>query len=481
MIFRHIFLVTYLAANFKVLTTAKIITNKGISSKDISPSIGRGYSVTTGNIASACLDVDVNTDITEPSFDYDYKWFEVNSQENVATQTQKHSFSSKSFGWFTYAISSETTYSTSRRQTEKQHILADMIMDKYYISADETKTSLLSDALTLIDQGLYIQFFQACGPNYIRSIRRESEMVSMFSYEKKSGSDSSVSIKISRSFFGSSSEVSGSSSSFKDTNIKITFAAFGISLKDASPFVAKDVESYKTLVDNAFRSMLLPDIGNVVSIEIVPWMANVVFQNAAVIDTTIQTEDPDTPTLAPFLRRFNLLVNSEHVARLDEITRNRLTMFNLQLSCLGRLSAMPLDSGSLFLVDKQERCPNLGDCAAPIMTVSELKGTLLGYDANATAGQKYLVQRSTQDMQGYVENYFGPCLQAMAEQAYGIAGGAMQAQHWSAMPACSEISCVFPNVVWDQASRTCIVAAATANRDATIDKYCMPEILDPQP
>ena len=70
-----------------------------------------------------------------------------------------------------------------KRETRTQSIAASMRIDRYYSSVREEVSPLSDDALTLLDRQDYIGFFKACGPNYIRGIRRAQEVVAYFEFE----------------------------------------------------------------------------------------------------------------------------------------------------------------------------------------------------------------------------------------------------------------------------------------------------------
>mmetsp|Transcript_28640 Transcript_28640/g.65459 ORF Transcript_28640/g.65459 Transcript_28640/m.65459 type:complete len:484 (-) Transcript_28640:110-1561(-) len=454
----------------EVSSSPQIIDNEAIRSRNISPTLGRGYSTSTGNIASACLIVDLENDVTEASFDYDYEWFETTSKESITATTETVKKKSKAvFLWIRSTIESSYSATTTQTDTTEQHITALLSVDKYYISADETSAELLPDALSLIEQSLYVSFFQACGPNYIRSIRRTSSIVSDFKYKVTVSSSSEFNLKVTRAFFGFGS----SSSALSESSMEITIAGFGIALQDTKPLRPRTVEQYKEAIDHGFESLKDVAVGNVESIEVVPWMANIQFQNAAELDTLVQTGD--SGTLSPFLRRFYLLVNSEHIARLDENVRSRLRMMNMQIACLGALSRFLPDHNNHLLQDLQTRCPAFENCGPSQMTIGNLKNALIG--EQSSQANRYLMQRNSASMSLFIKNYFGPCLQEMARDQYGIEGGRLQSMHWTSMPSCQDVSCSFPGVNWNDSLRTC-EASVGDNVDLVVDKYCMPTLTD---
>ena len=58
-----------------------------------------------------------------------------------------------------------------------------MRIERYYSSVREDVTPLSNDARTLIEQQDYIGFFKACGPAYVRGIRRAQEVSAIFIFK----------------------------------------------------------------------------------------------------------------------------------------------------------------------------------------------------------------------------------------------------------------------------------------------------------
>ena len=58
-----------------------------------------------------------------------------------------------------------------------------MRIERYYASLREEVSPLVEPAQELLNRQDYVGFFKACGPNYIRGIRRAQEVTAMFSFK----------------------------------------------------------------------------------------------------------------------------------------------------------------------------------------------------------------------------------------------------------------------------------------------------------
>mmetsp|Transcript_25549 Transcript_25549/g.58939 ORF Transcript_25549/g.58939 Transcript_25549/m.58939 type:complete len:320 (+) Transcript_25549:542-1501(+) len=316
----------------------------------------------------------------------------------------------------------------------------------------------------------------------MRSIRRSSEVVASFRYHSISGRSESTSSSIISSTFNSvnyslwsgktstsssntSVELAQTASNSHEETVVLRIAAFGVTLRSGQALIARDFGEYKNVMDAAFVSMTHPAVGDVVSVEIMPWVANINFQVALTLDNPIRT-GPDDNTPA-FMRRFNLIVNAEHVARMDDIVQKRTQMIGKVSKCIRRLNFYPRDFNSRKLKSNAECTP--GETCDSSMTIGILKAALVAVDDNDT----YLVDRMARRLNEYVRNYFAPCMSDMAEVVSGVSAGGMQTKHWSDMTHCQEMSCVFPSVDWVAASRTC--RATTVETGTTlVESYCYP-------
>ena len=190
--------------------------------------------------------------------------------------------------------------SGSSKTSGTSHIVtASMTLERYYSSVREEISPLADDAKQLLDSQDYVGFFKACGPNYVRGIRRMQEVTAMFNYKtssKETASQFAASMKVSVRSIGitgyAAADVSSSfsrKSKFKSASSSMTISikgwGVGLSEKGAETFVATSLETYQQVMKFAFKAMTRGEnaayIGMVYGIEVVPWVHNTAFQVAA--------------------------------------------------------------------------------------------------------------------------------------------------------------------------------------------------------
>jgi hypothetical protein len=186
---------------------------------------------------------------------------------------------------------------TSKIKSTTQNVIASMTIERYYSSVKEEVSPLAEDAFTLLQSQDYIGFFKACGPNYVRSIRRVQEVHAIFKF-------TSTSTEIAASFVSSLKVVTpaggggaGASASSKfngiTSSLQITILGFGMGLtsEGSETMVATSMEEYKNVMIYSFKSFTQNEdshnVGMVYGMEVVPWVNNVAFQAAAKVDSEI--------------------------------------------------------------------------------------------------------------------------------------------------------------------------------------------------
>jgi len=286
-------LATLLAGAFNLLTieaSPYTISDDRIRSLDITPVLGRGYSIGTNSFQSTCLVVD---EVTSPSYNYDYTFTDV-QRGNELEQSMEGSMSASFSYWIVKGEVSVSASSSGKYTSQSRMIVATMRIERYYSSVREELSPLSDDALTLLDRQDYIGFFKSCGPNYIRSIRRAQELTAIFSFTSSSAemaSEFSLSISASTpdTFFssGGSSKLDVSASSKFSSiakSMQITIVGFGLGLNSegSSTMVAASLEEYQEVMKYGFKSFTQNEdshnIGMVYGMEIVPWVDNTAFQ-----------------------------------------------------------------------------------------------------------------------------------------------------------------------------------------------------------
>jgi hypothetical protein len=180
-----------------------------------------------------------------------------------------------------------------------------MRIERYYSSVREELSVLSSDALALLNRQDYVGFFKACGPNYIRGIRRAQEVVAFLEFESSSetrASSYASSVQLRSGWWNrraSGSYASSSTFNQEESGLTINIKGWGLGLsQDGSEvLVATSLAEFNGVMRFAFRTMTtIPDavhVGMVYGMEVLPWVHNTMFQvQAAVNDEAIEIPLP---------------------------------------------------------------------------------------------------------------------------------------------------------------------------------------------
>lgn len=242
----------------------------------------------------------------------------------------------------------ETTKTNTKEETETRYVTASMRIERYYSSVREDTSTLSDDALTLLGRQDYIGFFMACGPTYIRGIRRAQEVFTIFSYQSSSVEKAETfSKQIRTSSWKNMSftyrkkckwyqpwckrrrytvnyrtdfnyEVTNENTSTKSSNeeksLQIDIQGFGLGLSQdgSETMVATSLDDHHRVMLFAFNTMTrTPDyahIGMVYGVEVVNWVENINFQVAANLQDEV-VEVPLPLSLIP--RSYRILTSGE--------------------------------------------------------------------------------------------------------------------------------------------------------------------------
>ena len=196
--------------------------------------------------------------------------------------------------------------SSSKLKMNTHMVTASMRIERYYSSVREEVSPLANDAAAILDAEDYVGFFKACGPNYVRGIRRVQEVTAIFSFQSQSletARQFSASMKTAAAGFVGGAVIAVSAMAqasgkekFKTASsslmIKILGFGCGLGADGSETFVATKMEQYEAVMKYAFKAMTRNEdadhVGMVYGIEIVPWVHNTAFQVAAKLgDQTI--------------------------------------------------------------------------------------------------------------------------------------------------------------------------------------------------
>lgn len=474
----------YLFCNIRHAEAAgRTVSDYRIRDHDLTPVLGRGFSLATGTLQSSCLEV---VERTRPSYDYDYYFTEVKSSSEEEVEK---SFEGKFKGSFSYwgvkvkIKASVKSASKSNTKKSKRFIIATMRTERYYDSVDEIHARLSSDAHSLLASGQYISFFQACGPNYIRSIRRAQEVTAIFEYESESktgNSEFEAKLKVDISGWGqkASTEMKYESKSkhhSENSSLKISIVGYGLGLNEdgAGSLIAKSMDDYMKVMEFAFRSMQATGIGMVQSIEIVPWVDNPQFQVAAGLATILQDcgEDPEEEgkvkkctSVASEIKKMHLSANGEYVATMNQVMRMNIDRLHNMQQCRGILHSWPTEYGDKNLINIRTSGGFVEDGKSDEshMTVGEMKEHVNA--ENMMKQQEYI--------QGYIEYFYAPCITALSREYGGQIGGITMVKSWFMIEECREVLCTVKGAIASEGGK-CTVGGPNVAEIAQ-DLYCMP-------
>ena len=230
---------------------------------------------------------------------------------STSTETDMASKVSYSFGysWYKGEVAREERENV-KKTSKKRYIVSSMRIERYYSSIREDRSFMTDDSLVLLNNKDYVGFFKACGPTYIRGIRRAQEVVTFFIFESQSEDSSkshAQSIQVS-SWWGSGSsnrnKTSKNKSESQSTRIIIQGYGLGLAEDGGESLVAQSLADYHAAMKFAFKTMTTLDgdsinIGMVYGMEVVPWVENTVFQ----ISTGLADEVVELPLAKSLIPR----------------------------------------------------------------------------------------------------------------------------------------------------------------------------------
>ncbi len=327
-----------------------IIRDNRIDDTALTPVLGRGYTIVTNTFQSKCLD---NVVMTEPSYDFQYKFESMETMSDVTHSASSETSVSGKYGFFSGSARTAFSYSGNTKLFFHR-VLVTLNMDTYYASVDEAKSRISASAAKLLQANDIPGFFMGCGSYYIRSIGRNAKFVSLFTYQDQSESRDAnfeADMQVAVSGFGSkdacpgselqecasqgtSTGLSGSASqkvtySFKSQvaskRLTIETHAYGLGKNEGATLISYDLETFKAAIKDAFISMQNPATGKVKNMEIVPWVENTEFQ------ASINLEQKENPAggapLLMYEKKYNLNLNGEFLGEIDRADRNLLNIY----------------------------------------------------------------------------------------------------------------------------------------------------------
>ncbi len=222
---------------------------------------------------------------------------------------------------------SQSLHGSSKSQTKVYSLAATMRIERYYSSVREEISPLSADANTLLANQDYVGFFKACGPNYVRSIRRAQEVTAIFQFKSSSRAMAQEWSSTAMAgggmvtgvvnAFGYSYSSSLGKSKFASINSELTIKIIGFGLgltqEGSETMVATTMDEFTSVMKFSFNSMTRAEqsfrIGMVYGIEVVPWVHNTKFQLAA----KLAAENLEIPLPRSLIPKAFLKSGSSHI------------------------------------------------------------------------------------------------------------------------------------------------------------------------
>ena len=331
-----------------LLSSPTVIKDNRIRDLDATPSLGRGYSISTNTFQSTCLS---NLTTTKASFDFDFI-FEELKEDNLETPEFEGTFlGTDAHAWLKKITESKVTVRNGI--THHNHfLLSKMIVNSYYSSLDEASASLSPSVVSLLNQDNLLGFFQSCGSYYVRSISRRSVFLTVFTYssvEKTRNPDFDSTLRIAVKKLGVSKGINDPNSDFSRQaaafSLRISTKAIGLQGNPDTTLISGDLGSFKGVINNAFKATQSEFTGRIVGMEVVPWVENVQFQ-AGIKLKPVQAEvekkatkegekktDIKKRTVYPYEQNLILTENAEFYMQIIRVRNARLNIYHKARLC----------------------------------------------------------------------------------------------------------------------------------------------------
>ena len=335
-----------------------VIRDNRIRDLALTPALGRGYSLATNTYQSVCFD---NLKTTTASFDFDYSFEDLELDDSTTSRMEGTFKGTDAYDF----IKKHTRTKTITRNNHKyyyHHLLATLTVDSYYSSLNEAKLTLSKSAQILLKKKDVLGFFAACGSYYIRSIARRSQYLTIFTYTSKKGErDDNFEENLEQAIRrfdmdkGTTAQETKTSREFADLaqrrNLKIVNRSLALVGKKKDNLIAFDLESYKKTIAAAFMSTQNEFTGRIMSLEIVPWMDNTLFQSLIGIEEVTDLAGRRIPR---FEQKLILTENAEFYITVLQVIRNMQNISNKAALCRNIIDRKYMKNGR-FLPEYRNR------------------------------------------------------------------------------------------------------------------------------
>jgi len=382
--------------------TRNMLDSTPFSDRITSSILGRGFSTSTGEVYSSCIKVDGGKRDLPPSYDIE-SFTTVIPVRRMTDGTfvrdghpEDEGRLSSKLGWDWIRGTVDEDLNRFHRGGTSLTPDAGVGVPQYvagtvsfrFVTEKEDKFSntlgndgkLVKGAAEFLRKGNYVGFFQMCGPGYVRSIRRESEISSVFRYlgDKNEGERSEFADML-RKRIDNGSWTGGNYNLFRDADrleyhsfyptLTVSIRAYGISFHsnhyhgNGIMFV-KSMDQYMEVINSALSGTHSPEAGTVAALEVVPWSLSVPFYSKSSSGDTKEKETCQetcnfegepcetncyVAVYHPHIKRANAIWNAEFVAQLDQVMAAKLTALRNVMACHTAVRSFPSDSLSRLL------------------------------------------------------------------------------------------------------------------------------------
>ncbi len=451
--------------------------------------------------------------------------FSRSSSDSTSTTTVDITLTIKKRFFFSFGLASllvEVGRNSSSSGERYRYMATTMRIERYYSSVREDVSLLSPDASALLDRQDYVGFFKACGPTYIRGIRRAQEVVAYFIWQSNNDSNSNHYVDwIKKGRKGGSNPTSTSTkfnSESQSTTIIIKGWGLGLTQEGSETLLATSLDQYEEAMKFAFKSMTsIKDsvhIGMVYGMEVIPWVENTSFQvRSQVNDRVIQIPvirsmipyagdnncnegfekdkykycceaqslydpvnrvyDPVNPsdkicrplrTLDPSMLKINLAANGEFIARLDRSLRLKLNQMSTLEKCI---------SVSRAISEKYDFNILKGDDQVKI-DGTEINFSLFELKMAIDPFNDYsLLTHMAMELDEWLEMFIQPCYAEIFGTNVGSTSETdpsyIMAYPWHTHETCTKLSCLGNSVRWDRDNGGCVASLIAGSNAKEFD------------
>uniref|UniRef100_A0A7S1FPQ7 Uncharacterized protein n=1 Tax=Corethron hystrix TaxID=216773 RepID=A0A7S1FPQ7_9STRA len=282
----------------------------------------------------------------------------------------------------------------------------------------------------------------------------------------------------------------------KFSSLDISVKGYGIDLEGAEDSLAAvSFDDLEDVIQNAYGLLINPNVGVIVSIEVVPWANNYQFEMAAGIGKIIVKEDgaQSGKVFSDFLKKLYLGANAEFIVRMDQEARDRSNKIFLLAQCqtfLYRLSKLELchtairhkyelyntatyDALKTFTLTNTTG--NNGDPDWSDQEKQVIQAGRLLYLLEGRAEGKGLYNEASSEHIRWMTEVYAPCMNRLSMPKYHNTYGTLVSTHWMDHQECmGYVVCHMRGAV--RTENGCVYDGSILQTDwiGLVDSFCMP-------